>query len=1773
MNLDDAATYLESGDLFKQEGKLQEAIEAYRKAIELIHQNLEEALIQKGKRDEGLTHHSRAAEINPNLAELHRKVGEVLVQQGRLDEAIVSFQKAVEIDPSDAGSHHKLGKILAQLGQSEGAIAAYRRSIDIDPNCYEFYQDLGQTFYRLGVELTPENLYSYQRLWEILPQQANTNDSLTELYDLNDQLFLSATSHISDEDFVEELYRTYLKRTADVGGKNSFLNYLGDGTLGRQQCPAKIRQSSEFISLLVDSTASICFQEASAAYRRAVELNPDSDESYRCLGEALASQGKLDEAIIAYRHARELNPNFHELHNSLGETFYRLAMALNLESFWSYSNLEEVLCFKSQKNDYLTELYQFSDEVFLQKTSALNDEQFVGEVYRTYLKREADKEGKNSFLNYMSNGTFTRYQSINKIRQSSEFVSLYIVPIISFFLEEAIDAYRRAIDLNGKFNNIYFHNLEKALERQAELDIKPDSLEIYHLISRQFYISGKYDSAVRLLTRAAELQKQIAKTYQFDKLGIGILTQEWTGAIGHLGLLDYYVKMKILGWLPPHQTILLAAPYQSANPCYLTYWYRYFPVVIPPAQLQLLSPLTKYLEDRISVIALANGETLPLYEAVMKVQKQWEAEKRPHLHTLSDSDEERGWSCLQQLGVPKDAWFVGLHVRDTGYVNGQWHGATRSGRNAHIESYLLAIQSIVERGGWVIRMGDRKMKPLPPMPQVIDYAHSDAKSDWMDVFLWAKCRFFIGTPSGPSVVPPTFGVPCVLTNWASIQFRQHFSQDIFIPKLYWSENEQRYLTFTEMLSPAYIVTENVDYFDSIGVKVVDNTPEEINDLVWEMLERLEGKINYTEEDALLQSRFAQLVDPDDIYSGSRMGRNFLQKYDHLMNLPPDNFELYLQLGNTLVSQNQWEEALINYRRAVELNPDSFECHHQLGKTFHSLASELNPESVQLYNWLVELLAQPGQSNDFSTEPLHLSDSAFLLATSHLNQEDFLEYLYRTYLKRAADPGGKNSFLNYLGDGTLSREKCPGKVRQSSEFISLLVKSIISACLSTAIAAYRRAVELNPNSYEYCHNLGEALAQLGQLEEAIAVYRRAVELNPNSYESCHNLGEILAQLGQLDESIIIYRRAVELNPCSYESYHKLGEVLGRNQQLDEAWLAYRRAVELNPNFHGFFSSLGESLAQQGKLAEGIAAYKQAIQAQTNTGMAHLTTEDYHTLGILLAEQGLLDAALACFQQAPQIQPSEGKIYENIWKGLNQQAPLDETNPHYPQEIDPEAACEYFRQTSQYREITLGHLTEEDKIFLETVGVSLANLELMKQDNLALEEIYINSFEPSEPVKLSRKVGEKATAAMYEPYKNHAGNKSMIETGYIYSICPISGKILRSNQSFPSVDWMPRFFYRFVGNEIFYLVVNQWFSGKICIYLPRLETLIRFHTVQEFIDVDSINSFKSYLVSCWKKVKSYLSTDTPKQRVAALGFYPNLGHYLWNDVTGIQYLYDNDILNKVDKFLLGSHSYLKIGDIFPEIPKEKLLPVINTFTLLQIILEKNYFAARITDFCVKEQLAKRIYDASLKKCCPAFLQEVGNSQQHFPLLCFQIRSHCRVWLSQVEGIANIVKSLYPDFPNLGVVFEGWSYSEVEHTDYAYNAEQMIESEKAIAEQIIALLPPDINTYSAIGRMTYETIVWDRAMDMFIAPGGSGVTFISWIANKPGVVHGNSRACYGEMRELWVTTRENFVEPVFMSLDYIIDEISSHPPNNRNYDCDWKAIYTEVLKIVKGLNRDRS
>ena len=106
-----------------------------------------------------------------------------------------------------------------------------------------------------------------------------------------------------------------------------------------------------------------------------------------------------------------------------------------------------------------------------------------------------------------------------------------------------------------------------------------------------------------------------------------------------------------------------------------------------------------------------------------------------------------------------------------------------------------------------------------------------------------------------------------------------------------------------------------------------------------------------------------------------------------------------------------------------------------------------------------------------------------------------------------------------------------------------------------------------------------------------------------------------------------------------------------------------------------------------------------------------------------------------------------------------------------------------------------------------------------------------------------------------------------------------------------------------------------------------------------------------------------------------------------------------------------------------------------------MDNNYITVWPTDWIIKEDMANRIYQGAVKRCSPSVLQVVEKAKHHFPLIWIAIRSHYRVWLSQVEGIANIINRLSSDYPNLAVVFDGWG----RHERYDPRAESEVQRDK--------------------------------------------------------------------------------------------------------------------------------
>lgn len=916
----------------------------------------------------------------------------------------------------------------------------------------------------------------------------------------------------------------------------------------------------------------------------------------------------------------------------------------------------------------------------------------------------------------------------------------------------------------------------------------------------------------------------------------------------------------------------------------------------------------------------------------------------------------------------------------------------------------------------------------------------------------------------------------------------------------------------------------------------------------------------------------------------------IKVYFKSIELDPESFNPYHLLGETLVKLDKvqsWKDAALFYTEIIKTHPTLSLPYHFLGDVFrhqknwvdaisvYSQATQLNPS----FFWSFHFLGDSFREIKLHDEAIFAYERALSLNATYIHT---LKSLTDVYLLKYFIPSNKDNYLGKLDNLIKAYFKAielePDLIDSYHLLAEILVKLDDVESWKDAIIFYNKLIRIYPNvSWSY-HFLGDAFRHQKKWSDAVSAYSKAAEINPSFFWSCFYLGDTLMELQNWQDAISAYHRAIELNPCFIWSYHNLGEALMKTKQWPEAIEIYERALLLDSTFVFVKHKLGEAYfdlgmlqIEQNNLNSAFKSYEQAIKlshlpshVKKCSQLRDCLATGYYQLASQQSQKSDLTQALSFFRTVSD-QPVEN-IYEYLWKQINELAFGDTENnldPELP--IIEEYAFEYFSSTSQYKIINLHLLTEEDKLLIYDSELSLTNLELMNHDNLALKEIYINNLhqnDKTKQIKLFREIYRKYLFASNDWSQGMYLQQSMIETGYIYIICPFTGNSIISNQS---IYWLHGYtLYRFVSSQVFYLLMGDCFGVPLCVYFPKSEIIVTLSVAFNYHKYSFvINQFKALFVKEHKNLISYFS-QTNKKSVIILGLARNLSHYIWNDLTAIEYLVDSKLLNNINNLLISNIEFFDIGSVFPEIHPQKIIRQDNKDNISQTIINNNYFVIPLSGFYIKEKLITRIYECSLKKCSEDFLQKVEKSRKNFPLLWITIRSR-RVWLSQVEGIANIIKNLAIDFPKLTVVFDGWSRTEQNEPE----EEPRIQLEINIMRNILDLIPENINTHCAIGSTTYEKVLWAHEIDLCIAPIGAGLVFTSWIANKPCVVHGHTAFASNQYIEKTYSSliREKCVMPIFVN-GVDVDDSAVF---TRNYDCNWIDIYNECITILNNIKPD--
>jgi tetratricopeptide (TPR) repeat protein len=122
-------------------------------------------------------------------------------------------------------------------------------------------------------------------------------------------------------------------------------------------------------------------------------------------------------------------------------------------------------------------------------------------------------------------------------------------------------------------------------------------------------------------------------------------------------------------------------------------------------------------------------------------------------------------------------------------------------------------------------------------------------------------------------------------------------------------------------------------------------------------------------------------------------------------------------------------------------------------------------------------------------------------------------------------------------------------------------------------AYPRAKAAAQKALSLDASLGEAYASLGLCAffydwdwvASERAFRKCVELAPDSLGSRLWYPLLLAGIGRAEDAIQEAKRAVEIDPLSVNAATALGQVLYLTRRYDEAGSVLRRALEIDPNY--------------------------------------------------------------------------------------------------------------------------------------------------------------------------------------------------------------------------------------------------------------------------------------------------------------------------------------------------------------------------------------------------------------------------------------------------------------------------------------------------------------------------------------------------------------------------------------------------------------------------------
>jgi hypothetical protein len=342
------------------------------------------------------------------------------------------------------------------------------------------------------------------------------------------------------------------------------------------------------------------------------------------------------------------------------------------------------------------------------------------------------------------------------------------------------------------------------------------------------------------------------------------------------------------------------------------------------------------------------------------------------------------------------------------------------------------------------------------------------------------------------------------------------------------------------------------------------------------------------------------------------------------------------------------------------------------------------------------------------------------------------------------------------------------------------------------------------------------------------------------------------------------------------------------------------------------------------------------------------------------------------------------------------------------------------------------------------------------------------------------------------------------------------------------------YEFDGPEPFFLITSNWIQMKLGLYSPGHQLLIAGNFDADWIGI-ATSALKFFLerraaAAPWAAVAGVAAPRTGA--VLFVGYTcKNLGHYIWNDLSGLEAALAGAARPPVAAIVAGRDAYMPVAGIFPE-TEDAGIPVLTWASdpaeLIRFDLAVAPLPLRVSGNQISVRLRRRIVGWALASQHDA-LSEIASLNASDFVLWFNLRAHNKAWANGHDGIVHICRAFRQA---LGPV-AGFTLILDGTRDTTPLVEALRRALSGIVEVVDATRVP-----------LCRSIVLSSLIDLHVCIVGSGLTLAHWVMGRRGLAHSNT--LHMAQQAWWNAIAEGTRDMVFLPVSAISNQASPTEPD---------------------------